>query len=131
MRGRLSIKGCLSITKGAYGESVFDTATKKPPYFRPSLVRGYSAQVSFVQRLLATYLDGRVATVDEDDLAADGIRGRRSQDRTRSAISTGRPNRPDGIWAFIGSPFSGAPQACRPISVRNTVGATAREHLWW
>src|SRR5512135_3323704 len=56
MRGRLSIKGCLSITKGAYGESVFDTATKKPPYFRPSLVRGYSAQVSFVQRLLATYL---------------------------------------------------------------------------
>src|SRR5512142_1499741 len=79
---------------------------------------------------LVSGLDGRVATVDEDDLAADGIRGGRSQDRTRSAISTGRPNRPDGIWAFIGSPFSGAPQACRPISVRNTVGATAREHLW-
>src|SRR5512135_3515441 len=29
---------------------------RKPPYFRPSHVRGCSAQVSFVQRLLATYL---------------------------------------------------------------------------
>src|SRR5512135_2613965 len=28
---------------------------RKPPYFRPSLVRGCSAEVLFVQRLLATY----------------------------------------------------------------------------